>query len=93
MPHTPPYTPLWQDGEAPKLERSPTAACAPTLITPDGPVDAAADAPPNTPADAPTAILIDLTVPEVPEVDAKAHRDEADIESDPTPCKKTKADA
>ena len=74
----------------PKLERSPTAACTPTLITPDGPVD---DAPSNTPVDVPTAILIDLTVPEGSEVDAEARRDEADIEADPTPCKKTKADA
>ena len=91
MPHTlcpTPYAPLWQGGEVPKLERSPTAACAPTLIVPDGPVPDAADAP----ADAPTAILIDLTAPEVPEVDAKARRDEADIETDPTPCKKTKAE-
>jgi hypothetical protein len=76
-----------QDVEVPKLERSPTAATAATA-------DTAASAPVEVvvvEVSAPTAILIDLTAPEVDEADAKARRDEADCETDPTPCKKPKA--
>ena len=72
-----------QDCEVPKLERSTTAASAPAYAVADVVV---------VEVSAPTAILIDLTAPEGPEVDTKTRRDEADIEADPTPCKKTKSE-
>ena len=68
---------------APAGERSASAFIASVDVEPPEP-----DAGASAPADAPTAILIDLTAPEVPVVDAKARRDEAD----PTPCKKTKSE-
>ena len=62
-----------QDCEVPKLERSTTAASAPTTTVADVVV---------VEVSAPTAILIDLTAPQGPEVDPKAHRDEAEIEAE-----------